>query len=205
MVQLFDVDHETGAMLLERLETGGSLRDVPVREAVTILGRIMRRLAVPAPPDTLSTATLARTRAEQLEPDWHQLGRPFDRAYLAGALQVASSLTETDSDLAVNGDLHSEQVLRGQRERWLAVDPVLLRGDIEYDLARVIWTRIDEMGDKTAIVGHFDAVVRAAAVDRDRARDWVVFRTVDYWLWGLRRGLTEDPKRCQRLASALAE
>src|SRR5262245_10617747 len=37
-VQLFDVDDETGAMLLERLEMGQSLRNVPVREAVTVLG-----------------------------------------------------------------------------------------------------------------------------------------------------------------------
>ena len=89
--------------------------------------------------------------------------------------------------------------MRGSREPWLTVDPILLRGDIEYDLARILWTRLDEIGD---IVAHFDIVVRSAGLDRDRARDWVVFRTVDYWLWGLRAGLTEDPVRCERLVSA---
>jgi streptomycin 6-kinase len=87
----------------------------------------------------------------------------------------------------------------------MRVDPVLLRGDIEYDLARVLWTRIDEMPDAAAIVGHFDAVVREAGLDRERARDWVVFRTADYWLWGLSVGLTEDPVRCQRLASVFMD
>jgi hypothetical protein len=44
--------------------------------------------------------------------------------------------------------------------------------------------------------------VREARLDRDHARDWVIFRTVDYWLWGLNAGLTEDPLRCRRLVTA---
>ncbi|GAB2571747.1 hypothetical protein Aab01nite_04140 [Paractinoplanes abujensis] len=89
-------------------------------------------------------------------------------------------------------------MLRGGREPWLAVDPVLMRGDPAYDLARVLWTRVDEMGDDD-ILRHFGAVVQAAGVGRDHGRDWVVYRTVDYWLWGLSAGLTEDPVRCGRL------
>jgi streptomycin 6-kinase len=201
-VRLVDADPERGAMLLERLEMAGSLLDVPVREAVPVLGRVMRRLAVPAPASARSTAELARERAGQLEEEWERLGRPFDAALLAEAVRIGGTLAHTGSELAVNGDLHSAQVLRGRREPWLAVDPVLLRGDIEYDLARVLWTRIDEMPDAEAIVGHFDAAVREAGLERDRARDWVVFRTVDYWLWGLGVGLTEDPVRCHRLTSA---
>jgi streptomycin 6-kinase len=27
---------------------------------------------------------------------------------------------------------------------------------------------------------------------------------VDYWLWGLENGLTEDPERCRRLLASLA-
>ncbi len=113
------------------------------------------------------------------------------------------TLVTTPSTLAVNGDLHSAQVLAGTREPWLTVDPVLLRGDIAYDLARVLWTRLDEMPDPTAITEHLDIVVDSAGLDRDRARDWVVFRAIDYWLWGLDAGLTEDPLRCHRLVTAL--
>jgi hypothetical protein len=57
------------------------------------------------------------------------------------------------------------------------------------------------MPDARTVSEHFDLVVQDAALNRDRARDWVVFRTIDYWLWGLSRGLTEDPVRCQRLAA----
>lgn len=198
MVLLYDADLDAGAMLLERLSTPLTTR--PVDEAVGVLGQLMRRLAVPAPGDARSTSTIVAERSAKLEREWERLDQPFDVGILQEALAVAPNLAETTSDLAVNGDLHSDQVLAGTREDWLTVDPVLLRGDIAYDLGRVLWTRLDEMTD---IVPYFDIAVREAGLDRDRARDWVVYRAVDYWLWGLSVGLTEDPVRCARLVSAL--
>ncbi|MEU4604773.1 aminoglycoside phosphotransferase family protein [Kribbella sp. NPDC023972] len=198
MVLLYDADLDAGAMLLERLSTPLTTR--PVAEAVAVLGQLMRRLAVPPPEDARSTAAIVAERSAELERQWERLRRPFDVGILREALAVAPKLAHTTSNLAVNGDLHSDQVLAGRREEWLTVDPVLLRGDIAYDLGRVLWTRLDEMTD---IVPHFDLAVREAGLDRDRARDWVLFRTVDYWLWGLSVGLTEDPVRCARLVSAV--
>ena len=128
-----------------------------------------------------------------------RLGRPFARVILDTALAQTNELGQTKSSLAVNGDLHFEQVLPGAREPWLAVDPVLLRGDIEYDLARILWTRLDEIPGDDDVVRHFEVIVEEARLNPDRARSWVIFRTVDYWLWGLGYGLTEDPVRCARL------
>jgi streptomycin 6-kinase len=202
--QLIDADLANGAMLLERLAMHRSLRALPLPEGVTVLGRMMRRLALPAPAEAPSTASIVKTRIRELEPDWHRLHRPFDRAFLTEAINVAGGLSVAASDLAVNGDLHFDQVLEGTREAWLTVDPLLLRGDIEYDLARILWTRIDEMTSGAEIVEHFEVLVREAGLARDRARDWLVFRTVDYWLWGLNAGLTEDPRRCQRLLATFS-
>jgi streptomycin 6-kinase len=201
-VRLIEADAEAGAMLLERLALGTSLRDVPVAEAMDVLGATMRRLAVPAPPEVPSTAAVVAERMTTMEPEWDRLGRPFDRAFLRGALDIGSRLSLSAADLAVDADLHSAQVLRGGREPWLVVDPVLLRGDIAFDLGRVLWTRVDEMDTPADVIRHFDAVVTAAGIPRDHGRDWVVFRTVDYWLWALTAGLTEDPRRCLRLVSA---
>jgi streptomycin 6-kinase len=40
-------------------------------------------------------------------------------------------------------------------------------------------------------------------LDGEKARGWAIVRCVDYWLWGLEHGLTEDPKRCRRILAAL--
>ena len=204
-VRLVSDDLAAGAMLLERLSFE-SLTSVPVDAAMVVIGRVMRRLAVPAPADAPSTSALVAERATELSRDWAALARPFDRSFLRAAEHAAERLAsrpEGDAN-AVNGDLHAGQVLRGAREPWLVVDPVLLRGDVAYDLARALWTRIDEITDAAGIVGCFDIAVRESDVDRDRTRDAVVFRTVDYWLWALGAGFTEDPLRCARLLRAFA-
>lgn len=198
VVRLIEAEPAYGALLLERL--GPPLTHRPLAEVIAVLGEMMRRLAVPGDPASLSTAEIADRRSTEFERDWIALGRPFDVGFLREAERVAADrLTAGTGDLAVNGDFHADQVLRGAREPWLVVDPLLLRGDIELDLARILWTTVDRMDSDAEIVEHFGTVVRTAGLDRDRARDWVVWRTVDYWLWGLAHGLTEDPVRCARL------
>ncbi|WP_145805371.1 aminoglycoside phosphotransferase family protein [Kribbella amoyensis] len=197
VVELVDAQPDHGALLLERL--GEPLTEQPLDEVLGVLGQLIRRLAVAPDPESRSTADIARVRGVQLGPEYERLGRPFDPAYLRAAERIADELSTAVTDLAVNGDFHADQVLRGGREPWLMVDPVLYRGEIEYDLARVLWTNVDAMPTGGAILEHFGTVVETAGLDRDRARAWVVYRTVDYWLWGLSAGLTEDPVRCARL------
>ncbi|MGC4936433.1 aminoglycoside phosphotransferase family protein [Kribbella sp. DT2] len=200
-VRLYDADAARGAMLLELL--GAPLDERPVGEAVEVLGRLMRRLGIEGPVDALSTQEIVRARVQQMEGQLAGHTGAVEPAYLMAALEIADRLAGSDATAAVNGDLHSAQVLRGEREEWLVVDPVLYRGDIEFDLGRILWTRLDEMADDAEIRACFDTVVRAADLDRSYARDWVVFRTVDYWMWGLSVGLTTDPVRCRRLLDAL--
>jgi streptomycin 6-kinase len=196
-------DASSAAMLLERIVPGTPASSLPVGESMTIVGSVLRRMAVPGPAWAVSTAQIAADLVTSLPAEWERHGRPFPRAMLSAALQTASALSTTGSTVAVNGDLHADQVLQSTREPWLVVDPVLLRGDLEYDLARVLWTRLDEMHDDATILAHLDTLVRTAEVDERRALAWTRLRTVDYWLWGLSAGLTEDPVRCARLAGAL--
>lgn len=202
-VLLVDAD-DSGALLLERLDTTGTLADEPLGVAMDVLGRSMRRLAVAAPASIPCTGDIVAGRLPELELEWEELGRPFDRGFLDAAVAAGRPLQRTATPaVAVNGDLHADQVLRGIREPWLVVDPLLLRGDVEYDLARALWTRVDEMRDAAAILECFHRIVRAAALDVDRAGAWALYRIIDYWLWALGAGLTIDPERCRRVAEAL--
>lgn len=104
MVRLVNADIDQGVLLLERLDADGTLRSVPVDEAMIVLGRMMRRLAVPAPPDVPTTATIVRTRSAEFDADWHRLGGPFPREILAEAIAAAARVSPPGADLAVNGD-----------------------------------------------------------------------------------------------------
>lgn len=200
----YDADPAAGAGLLERLDGDATLQRIDLEPAAEVLGEIMRRLAVPIDDqDVPSTGALVTSRLAELEQDWRRTGEPFERSVLDSARSAGESLTGIRDAVAVDGDLHHDQVLRGDREPWLVVDPILLQGDIAYDLARCLWWRLDEMADDRTIRDQLARIARAAGVDHDHARAAVIFRTVDYWLWGLHNGLTEDPVRCARLLSAI--
>jgi streptomycin 6-kinase len=201
VVDLIETDLDRGALLLQRLDGGWTLDQEPLAEAIPVLGALGQRLAIPAPADVTSTNDIVGSEVRAMPREWERLGRPFSRETLEAVLGLTPTLL-TDSMLAVNGDLHGEQVLRGPDGDWVMVDPVLLRGDPAYDLARVLWTRLDEMADDDEIRHWLDVLADAAGIDLGHARHWVLFRTASYWLWGLAHGLTEDPVRCDRLITA---
>ncbi len=151
------------------------------------------------------TGEIARTEAAGWPDRWAALGRPCPVGLLRAAVAAAAAVSEPATPgLAVNGDLHSEQVLAGEREPWLVVDPVLLRGDVDYDLGRVLWSRLDELGSDQDVRGWLGVLCDEAELDLRRAQRWVLVRAMSYLLWGLERGLTEDPPRCRRLLEIFA-
>ena len=203
-VRLVAFDPATNALLLERLDAGRSLADEPLAVAVPIIGRILRATAVRPPPRAISTAEIVRRRLPELEREWPTLDTPGGALLRKVALAAARSIPTLAQPTAVNGDLHYAQVLAGERAPWIVVDPVLLSGDCGYAVAELLWTRLDEMSSAADIRHWFAIIARAANLDPEMARKWVLFRAADYLVWGLRHGLTEDPARCLRIVQTFA-
>ena len=67
----------------------------------------------------------------------------------------------------------------------------------------MLWTRADEVPDGGGFKELLMTIARAASLDAEKARQWAVVRSIDYWLWGLDTGLTQDPIRCRRVVEAL--
>ena len=78
-------------------------------------------------------------------------------------------------------------MLAAEREPWLVIDPQPMSGDPHYEVAPLLWNRWDELaGDvRGGVRRRFHAVVDAAGLDEDRARDWVVVRMLLNVLWEL--------------------
>jgi streptomycin 6-kinase len=198
-VRLLGARPTDGALLLERLDAARTLQALPLPAAAEIAGALIRRLAVPAPAGLPEVRRYAAEVADMLAARNAELGSPIPDAWVATATALERRLAAVAGTTVVHADLHYGNVLAGGRERWLAVDPRAVAGDPELSVPELMWTRVDEIADGARLQQVFDTVVGAGALDAERALAWVYVRTVDYWLWALSVGLTDDPVRCRRL------
>lgn len=195
-VRLLAVEPAQGALLLERLDQRRSLHALPVDEALVVAGGLLRRLAIPASVRLRPLSTLAVEIAHSLPERWTRYGQPMSHALLNQACDLALRHGATTANLLVNYDLHYDNILAGQREPWLAIDPKVVLGDPEFGIMQLFMNRLEEIEATGGLDRHFPRLVAAAELDETVARNWTLVRCVDYWLWGLSVGLTEDPKRC---------
>ena len=203
-VLLLEADPAVGALLLERLDATRTLDSLDLGAAAEVAGRLLRRLAVPAPDWVRPLRAVAADIEASLPGRQEHLGRPVPEGWFATADGLAHDLGASAGDRLVHGDLHYGNVLAGHREPWLAIDPKPVAGDPEHAVPELLWTRADELKDAAAIRRLLAVLADSGELDGEKARGWAIVRCVDYWLWGLENGLTEDPKRCRRILAALA-
>jgi streptomycin 6-kinase len=196
-VKLLAHEPSLGAMLLERLDPTSSLEKVEIGKAIVIAGRLLRRLAIPAPAQMRSVTALAASMARTMPQRWEQVGRPFSRRLLDRVCEWTTQLGPACDRLMTDYDLHYRDVLTGRREPWLMIDPKAIAGDPEFSLAQLLWTRLEDIEAERGLEPLFHVLVEAAELDYELARIWTLIRCADYWLWGLTVGLTYDPARCE--------
>lgn len=202
-VRLLAVEPAQAAMLLERLDHQRPLHELPIDEALVVAGGLLRRLAIPTTANFRTLPVMATEIAHGLPARWEQFGRPMPRVVLERACTLAQHYGPLAAQRLVNYDLHYDNILAGQREPWLAVDPKVVIGDPEFGIAQLLMNRLEEIENSGGLDRHFALLCEAATLDFALARSWTLVRCVDYWLWGLSVGLTEDPKRCARIVQWL--
>jgi len=198
-VRLIAEDASTGALLLERLDPDTSLRDAPESEAVDVAAALLRRLAVPAPVKIRPIAREVAEMTEELPRRWEQAGGPIPRTRLDRLLGLAGELADTDARLMVNSDLHYENVLAGTREPWLAIDPKVVAGDLEYAVAQLLWNRAAELSGAGDLRVRLERIADRADLDLDRARRWSVVRLAENLVWSRSVGQRNNAENCHRL------
>ncbi|MEU0070667.1 aminoglycoside phosphotransferase family protein [Streptomyces sp. NPDC006332] len=196
-VQLYERDDDRFAMLLERAGTR-TLAEVEAGDEdviVTVAGRLSRRLAVPAP---VGQPWLPRLRerteawAEELHRDAGDLRHELPQRVLDAALATVRELGPAQPDLLVHGDLHARNILRADREPWLAVDPKGCVGDPAYDGGTLLKSRAlalleaDDLG--RAVRRAVDVFAEAAELDRERVRRWAQLHAVQAAFHARRHG-----------------
>ena len=197
-VRLLRADPARRAMLLERLhpEDLGDLWDV---EACEVVAGLYASIHVPALPQLRTVASYVERWCAALAT--MPRNAPVPHRLVEQALSLARDLVADDAGAArlVHGDLHYANVLAGDREPWLAIDPKPMSGDPHYEPAPMLWNRFEELaGDvRTGVRRRFHTLVDAAGLDEHRARDWVVVRMVLNAHWSV-----EDAQRADRALDA---
>lgn len=210
-VRLLRADPGRSAMLLERLHPTDLTESWDV-EACEIVGGLYGRLHVPAVPQlrTLSSYVAEWTRRLAELPR----SAPLPHRMVEQAVSLGRAFVSDDGcdGTMIHGDLHYENVLAADREPWLVIDPKPVSGDPHYEVAPLLWNRWDELdGDiRGGVRRRFHAVVDAAGLDEDRARDWVVVRMLHNALWSLEdaAGTGHEPEvltQCVAIAKAVQD
>jgi streptomycin 6-kinase len=218
-VELLRADPHRRTLLLERLHTEdlGDLWDV---EACEVVAGLYARLHVPALPQLRSVTSYVERWAAALA--GMPRNAPVPHRLVEQALSLARDLVADDASTGtlVHGDLHYANVLAADREPWLAIDPKPMDGDPHYEPAPLLWNRWDELaaapgGVRDGVRRRFHAIVDAAGLDEDRARDWVVVRVVLNAHWSVQdaeragRDLDADERawitRCIAVAKAVQD
>lgn len=191
-VRLYDVDEDDFAMLLERARPHDLSTVADIDEGLTLAGQVAHRLAVPAQPDAPRLSDIANRWASEVA-DEHartdaaeRLPEPVVNAAVATFRDLADNVWDT----LIHGDLHFSNVLRADREPWLAIDPKGIAGTPCFDAATVVRRHLLDMVRQPGVadtLAHRVAVFsEAAAVDCNLAMRCTQARFVSSYYWELR-------------------
>ncbi len=180
------------AMLLERARASTLAEVANGDEVATVAGRINHRLAVPAPPGLPRLGMQADAWEEQLLRDAKELTHTLPGHVVDAAVATVRELGRGQPDILVHGDLHARNILRADREPWLAVDPKGYAGDPAYDGGVLLKSRalaLLEAGDvRKAVHRVLDVFADAAELDRTGVQRWAQLHAVQAAFWGRRHG-----------------
>jgi streptomycin 6-kinase len=208
-VRLLSFDRERSALLVERCEPGTALWEVADEdEANRIAAGVLRRLW--RPPATEHPFRLlveeAESWAQGLPAVWEQLGRPFEGRLVDEAVAFARELGSSQGEpVVLHQDYHGGNVLRAEREPWLAIDPKPLVGEREFDAASLLRDRRDELvadpSPQRRVRRRLDQLAGDLALDRERMRGWAIVHALAWGMSGIGK-VEEDMVACARWLAA---
>ncbi len=171
---LIDADEPLGAMLLERCMPGTVLRMLPEPDQDVVIAGLLRRMwRAPAASDRFRP--LSALTAFWAEETMADASRWQDVGLVRAGLELFHQLPRTGTaHVLLATDLHAGNVLRAEREPWLAIDPKPFTGDPAYDATQHLFNCMPRLAaDPEGTIARFADLLY---VDRKRVRLWLFAR-----------------------------
>jgi len=190
-VRLITADPALGALLLERPRPGTPLWEAGDEEAVEAALAVMRRLWRPAPQGhpfpTVARWASGLAKRHALFPDG---GCPLPRDLVEVAERLFASLLASEKDpVVLHGDLHHGNILRSERDAYLAIDPKGVAGEPAFEVtAFMLNPDLEEKPEAevaSLLARRLDRFSEALGCDRERLRSWSIARAVLSAWWSV--------------------
>lgn len=175
-VRLIDRDPRSRAYLIERCVPGTPLGrdydDAALEAIASALERLWR--APSADVRWRRIDEVAARWTEELPRDRERHGRPYEQRLLDEALDALRTLPATQERLVLcHQDLHGGNLLRAEREAWLAIDSKPIVAEPAYDAVPAV-RDLDSTGRITVrqLRRRLDVLSERLGVERERVRLW---------------------------------
>jgi streptomycin 6-kinase len=179
--KLLRFDEKRLALLLEKLLPGENLKEICRNDdakAVEIAIQVMRDFWRKAP-ENIEFPRLEKwfdglERAEKIgfAPEYVKKARRF--------FDELNAATETKTLL--HGDFHHENILSAEREKFLAIDPKGIVGDIGYDLSVFMINHANWLKEESNLPEKLDNAIRAFSeafeIEPQNLRQWIFAHSV---------------------------
>jgi len=189
--RLLEADAQRGFLLMERVLPGEPLKTIADDDQVTRVAMdVMQRLWKPAPELHVfpSVAEWAGD-LQKLRARFNGGFGPFPAALVEQAeRQFAELAGDASPSMLIHGDMNWGNILRGQREPWLAIDPKGVVGNPLYDVATFLNDPPESLIEaelKRLLARRVAQIAEILGVDRARVKSWAQAHCVlaGYWTY----------------------
>lgn len=195
-VQIFDVDFEQSALLLELVHPGESLKQLfPFHDekAVQACAKILEALhKVPA-----ETGEKFSTLQDWFQFLKHKSCAILPKMQLDKARALAQELLDSSStSVLLHGDLHHENILTSSVHGYVAIDPKGVLGDPAFDVAAFMRNPIPEIlaceQPEKIIARRFELFSELLGFDLERLRAWTYVGAILACAWNIEDSLPHE-------------
>lgn len=178
-VRLLEADSAQGMLLLEHLQPGTLLSLLTDdEEATSIAASVMRQMWRPAP------AVHHFIPVNDWAAGFHRLRKqfggttgPLPSNLVEQAEAIFADLLDSSADpVVLHGDLHHDNILAGQRQRWLAIDPKGVIGEPAYEVGALLRNPIPQLLEipnlERVLARRADQLAQELELNRERIVGW---------------------------------